>query len=173
MTPLKEAVRQAPLPLDSFRAITIDIETGRRELRNLRRRRREESVTDYVRLRALDDWWNRIGEVAFMTAAQTLEVALPVRLAEISGQNAEFFSAEMTAVHGEAILKKAYKATLFKPIRILDLAARLNKQARHIQNQSGMRPGWVNSFLSKAFDILAEERRLGDDLRNALQAMAH
>lgn len=151
--------------------VVWDLQTGRRSLRTRRTKKPPEQVSRWDRARAMSSWWTRKCREPFLLATQSWPLGQAVAIAEMSGLNVEFSSGETTAGEAEMKLRNAIKEARGRPISALDIAMRFRNEARAIEKRLGsVQSSWVNSFLDRTVDLIAEELNLSQKMRSHIRA---
>jgi len=148
-----------------------NLDTGEIKLKR-KKRSRKERILPPERARVVNQWWNELGRQRFIKTAQAWAFGESAQLAEDTNQSVEYTSAQMVITNAEGELRKAIRATRFKPIGALDIVAKFRSEAIDIRAR-GSQFRWIDNFLLWTVDIVSEEFRLTEEKKVALRVFAH
>lgn len=155
----------------------IDLQSGRRSLERRRGHLRSRLNQPYIaseRHLRLNEWRDKHQiPVVLPLVYSTWVSKKSAQIAEMSGQNSEFFSADLGHKDAETRLRTAFQDTLFEPISMEELARMLRAERLRMQNQLGTTGNRLGTFFDYVVDLLAETRQpsFSDGLKSALKAL--
>lgn len=153
-----------------------DLQSGRRSLEKRRRGLKDYPKQTYAaverRLR-LNEWRDRHQiPLLIPLVYSTWVLNQSAKIAELSGQNTEFYSADMSHNEAEDRLKAAFEDTLFEPISMEDIGRILRAERLRMQSQLGVYGNRLGTFFDYVVDQLGEARpNLSNELKSGLKAL--
>lgn len=147
-----------------------DLDTGKQTLR----RRRTGRPAGATRAPApTRQWWERIGLMAFNSAAEGWRQGQSAIFAETFGHNVEFAGAQMSRAETEELLRKAFGTARRSRINSLEVVGMMRAESLHFEERLGTGANWVPAFVDSAINLLSEVYGLNLSSTEALKRVAH
>lgn len=167
----QEIGRQIPFG-DLGLELVTDLDTGKQ---TLRRKSVRKSVERQAKTPAPTRmWWERMGFMAFSSAAEGWRKMESAVLAETFGHNMEFSGAQGSSTEAEALLKRAFGTAKRLGITSANVTEMMRKESLNIEKKLGATgASWVPAFVDSAIDVLAQVYGLNASSTEGLKRVAH
>lgn len=164
--------RKGQIPFGELMDIDLvtNLDTGKQ---TLRRRRTGRSVGATKAPAPTRQWWDRVGLLAFTSAAEGWKQGQSAIMAETFGYNVEFAGPQMNRVETEELLKKTFSTALRSRITSTDVVRMMRQKALSLEQRLGTEANWVPAFVDSAIDSLAIVYKLNSSNTEALKRVAH
>lgn len=154
-----------------------NLQSGRRWLERRRRHVKDYSKKTYDALERrlrLNEWSDKHKiPMVLPLVYSTWVLNQATRIAEMSGQNTEFYSADLGHKDAEGLLRTAFEDTLFEPINMEELGRMLRAERLKMQSQLGSYSNRLGPFFDYVVDLLGVSRQpnLSSELKSGLKAL--